>query len=201
VIGEPVSLADIRRDRKTQILKAQRIWRDCCDVTEFNTSVVQSYLRHRKIELPVPACMRRWQLNGWIAKVTDLRGRITAVQHRLPTKHAITEGWLGANAIQLSPPLGGQLGLAEGVETAMSAEQLSGIPTWAVCGAKRLDRIDIPPGIDVVHLFADHDEEGLRALQRAARRYASLGYNVCKHIPIGAGNDYNDLLRAQELSS
>ena len=81
----------------------------------------------------------------------------------------------------------------------MSAEQLTGVPTWATCGAKRLHQIKIPGGVRCVHLFADADDVGQAALELAAETYTSQGYDVRKRTPIGEGiKDFNDLLKAQE---
>jgi hypothetical protein len=103
---------------------------------------------------------------------------------------------MGRGAVQFAPPLNGQLGLAEGPETALSVMELINIPCWAVCGAKRLHQIAIPPGVQLLHLFADNDANGQAALHRAAKRYASQGYDVRRRTPVGV-KDYNDILKAQ----
>jgi len=65
------------------------------------------------------------------------------------------------------------LGIAEGVETALSAsEAWGGIPVWATLGASRLDKIEIPEQIEELHIYADNDEPGRKAAQAAKDAYA-----------------------------
>jgi hypothetical protein len=47
------------------------------------------------------------------------------------------------------------LGLAEGIETALSAMQLTGVPVWASLGGARLHRVELPPEVKEVHVFLD----------------------------------------------
>eukprot|EP00456_Euglypha_rotunda_P024841 TRINITY_DN20232_c0_g1_i18.p1 TRINITY_DN20232_c0_g1~~TRINITY_DN20232_c0_g1_i18.p1 ORF type:complete len:314 (-),score=46.37 TRINITY_DN20232_c0_g1_i18:11-952(-) len=66
------------------------------------------------------------------------------------------------------------LGLAEGIETAMSAMMLFGIPVWAALGAERLDQIAIPDSVSRLVLFPDNDLAGEigeigRAVQQECR--------------------------------
>jgi len=50
-------------------------------------------------------------------------------------------GALGRGAVRLHGPRGGKLGLAEGIETALSARELFGIPCWATLGTERYGRL------------------------------------------------------------
>ena len=43
-------------------------------------------------------------------------------------------GSLGCGAVRLAPPAAGRLGLAEGIESALSATQMFGVPCWATLG-------------------------------------------------------------------
>jgi len=194
------SRIEIASDRRSSAEYAQKIWSEC-DVTPYNTSTVASYLKHRGITLPVPPCMRRWQLNGWIARVTDLSGTITAVQHRLPIKHPITEGWLSSGeAIHAAECLGEDLALAEGLETALSVIQLTHLPCWATCGAKRLPYIKIPSYVRNLHIFMEHDEAGIACSHKALDVYVAQGFNV-RLVPTTdkRWKDANDILQNPEL--
>jgi hypothetical protein len=77
---------------------------------------------------------------------------VTAIQVKSLGLQPFTRGWLGRGAVQLNPPCDGELGLAEGVESALSATQLHGIPCWATLGAPRLSAIDLPSCVRRVHL-------------------------------------------------
>ena len=103
-------------------------------------------------------------------------------------------GRLGHGAVRLAPaaPV---LGLAEGVETALAATQLHGVPCWAACGA-RLDRIALPQQVRRVILFADSDLPGRSTAERAARRARAEGRCAEIHIPEKEGTDWADVLAA-----
>lgn len=105
-------------------------------------------------------------------------------------------GRLGAGAVRLRPPVDGQLGIAEGIETALAATQLAGIPCWATLGAGRFGRVALPAGVDRLILFLDQDAGGLRAeqLARTAHRGSSLRIEV--RYPGIEGSDWNDNLLA-----
>ena len=202
VEAQPVRPADVRQAREAKIQRAQFLWRDS-DVTPYDTSVVASYLKHRGIELPVPPCMRRWQLNGWIACVTNLSGEITAVQHRLPIKHPITEGWLSSGeAIHAAECLGEDLALAEGLETALSVIQLTGLPCWATCGARRLPYIKIPPYVRNVYIFMEHDTAGIECSRKAYTTYDEQGFRTqLVWTTDKRWKDANDILKNPELKN
>ena len=105
-----------------------------------------------------------------------------------------TFGSMRGTAVQLSP-CRDILGLAEGVETALSAGQLHEVPVWAVCG-RRLGDAPVPPSVRRVTLFADHDPPGLSAAEDARRKLIAQGLDVSICIPPIAGQDWNDVQRA-----
>lgn len=105
-------------------------------------------------------------------------------------------GALCAGAIRFAPA-GETLGLAEGAETAMSAQAIFGVPVWASLGAARLDRIGIPDSVRELVIFADNDEAGRAAAERARRRYSTRERRVRVETPPAGFNDFNDLARAE----
>ena len=104
-------------------------------------------------------------------------------------------GRLGAGAVRLSEPLGGKLGLAEGTESALSAQALFGVPCWATLGNERFGIVSIPETITELHLFVDNDKGGELALKRGTEAYARQGRTIIPHRPDRAGYDWNDELR------
>lgn len=105
-------------------------------------------------------------------------------------------GSLGRGAVRLHGPRGGKLGLAEGIETALSAKQLSGIPCWATLGTERFGLVAIPESVSELHLFIDHDAGGVLAEGRARAAYAQEGRTILTHRPPQPGTDFNDVLVA-----
>jgi hypothetical protein len=89
------------------------------------------------------------------------------------------------------------LGIAEGIETALSAEKLFGIPVWALLSASGIASFPVIPGVTRLTIFADHDEAGLKAAAVCARRYLKAGIKGERHTPPTPGDDWNDYLQSQ----
>jgi hypothetical protein len=184
-------------DCEKRIRKAQEDWAWSEKLTRsVDVEFVEWYLRSRGITLPVPAVLRRAGLGAYIVCVQRLDGVVTAIQIKSLGHTPITRGWLGRGAVQLAPPCDGELGLAEGVESALSATQLHGIPCWATLGARRLDAIDLPSCVRRVHLFPDNDEAGRAAVERAKRRYTNRLLPVRTWWP-PENQDWNDVLKGK----
>lgn len=75
-------------------------------------------------------------------------------------------------AIRLAEPTGEVLGIAEGVETAMSANALYGLPVWAAISEGLMRSWNPPEGIKRVVIFGDRDSSwvGQAAAFELARR-------------------------------
>lgn len=107
----------------------------------------------------------------------------------------LTLGRPGTGAVRLQPPCR-VLGLAEGVETAMSASILLGVPVWATLGNGRLPRIAIPPQVEQLILLPDNDAAGRLAEVLARQTYAADARVIETLWPWRGLNDWNDVLRA-----
>jgi putative DNA primase/helicase len=83
--------------------------------------------------------------------------------------------------------------LAEGIETALSATALFGLPCWATLGTERFRLIELPPEATEVVLFLDNDRGGRRA--EALAREALARRVVGVRYPDRPGADWNDVLR------
>lgn len=108
-------------------------------------------------------------------------------------KHKRTLGRPRNGAVVLSPATD-VLGLAEGVENALSASALLDVPVWATLGAERLDRVDIPEEVIRLILLADNGRAGRRAVDRARERYVRPGRKIVVMWPPAPFNDWNQLL-------
>jgi hypothetical protein len=173
-------------------------------------TIVERYLRARGIAIELPPSLRcggghyldRYQPPAMVAAVQAPDRRTIAMQTtlidprgdrkaqvRLPRK---TTGALGAGAVRLGPA-GDVLGLAEGVETALSAMQITGVPVWACLGSFRMCRVAVPDAVRELHLFGDNDDPGRDAVERAA--HAHRHRRVVIHFPPDQFPDWNDAVR------
>jgi putative DNA primase/helicase len=98
--------------------------------------------------------------------------------------------------VMLTEYTGGALGIAEGIETAMSASALYELPVWAAINATMLAKWIPPEGCDEVAIFGDNDPKfgGQSAAFTLAHRLACKGVSVSVHIPPQIGIDWNDAL-------
>jgi putative DNA primase/helicase len=110
-----------------------------------------------------------------------------------------TYGALGNGAVRLAAA-GDVLGLAEGVESALSAMQLSGVPTWACLGAGRMHRVAVPEDVCELHLFLDNDGPGRDAGERTANVHRHHRRVVLRRPPDHL-NDWNDLFTREGRAS
>jgi putative DNA primase/helicase len=179
-------------------------------------SVVQRYLQARGITIPVPPSLRGAQdrvvtsrkplrsatCNVMLAAVQRPDGMVVSVQRttlrlnplNVPYRDRdipkITFGALDHGAVRLAAA-GEILGIAEGVESGLSAMQLTSIPVWVALGC-RLASIDIPICVKELHVFADNDESGRNAAEAVVKAYA--GHKVVLRYPPKGFNDWNDAL-------
>lgn len=90
------------------------------------------------------------------------------------------------------------LGIAEGIESALSAKQLFRVPTWAAMNATYLRRFRAPTGVETLYLFADNDRNltGLAAAMDCARGNLLSSNDVKKAVVRWPEkmNDFNDVL-------
>ncbi|MGO9846712.1 MAG: toprim domain-containing protein [Methylocella sp.] len=106
-------------------------------------------------------------------------------------------------AIRLGPA-GDVLGIAEGIETALSASALFSVPCWAAVSAAMLAAWQPPPEAKRIIIFGDNDPSyaGQAAVYALARRLRSDERVVEVQIPAEVGADWNDVhqLRRHDLA-
>lgn len=176
---------------------------------------VSAYLRSRGIrKLPSEHLRYHPRIWNWqdsinspamVAALRDVNGKvkgyhITFITERgekakTDTPRLYTGGSTGDCAIRLSDPAE-HLGVAEGIETALSVTELYGVPCWATGDAVRLAKFQVPEGVKEISIFSDmdHNYVGEQAAFTLAARLAREGYGVNVYQHCERGTDYNDLL-------
>ncbi len=95
---------------------------------------------------------------------------------------------------------GDVLGVAEGIETAIAAHELFGIPVWAAISAGGVEAFVPPPGLKRLAILADNDASyaGQKAAYSLAHRLAvARDRSIATlevHVPPKAGTDWLDVL-------
>lgn len=102
---------------------------------------------------------------------------------------------LAGSAIRLSPAVE-HIGIAEGIETAMSAYQLTGIPTWAATSAGLMEAWEPPEEVRKITIFADNDPgfSGQAAAYRLAKKLYYAPYERIVDVQLPSLGDFNEEL-------
>jgi len=160
-------------------------------------------------EYPALVCAIR-NLDGEI--VTLHRTYLTPSGKKAPEESArkmmpVPEGMsITGAAIQLGVP-DGVLGVAEGLETALSAYKATQVPTWSAINAWMLESIEIPASVHTVLIWADKDksvtgEKSAKALKKRLQAEGIKAHILMPQVPRGSdvkSIDWNDVLCTQGL--
>ena len=200
-------------DDRRQALRA--VWTETRPIAEGD--LAHTYLTARRIgEVIYPKALRFGVLRDgeggirpcMVAMVSDAEGK-PATMHRtflradglakaeMEAPRKLMPGQLPAGAcVRLSDFTSGSIGIAEGIETAMSASALYGLPVWAAINSAQLAKWIAPEGAEEVAIFGDNDPKfgGQAAAFTLAHRLAVKGLAVNVHIPETPGQDWNDVL-------
>ncbi len=191
---------------------ARKLWAGSLPITD---TVAADYLHGRGLVGPYPAALRflpdcphtptgqkhptiiaagmRWPDAKLIAihrtyLKPDGSGKIDHPQARMMLGDAT------GGAVQLAPAAE-RMGVAEGIETALSVQQETGLPMWACLSTSGLQNVMLPDIVREVVICADNDAPGLKAAHAAADRLSLLGKQVRIALPPQAGHDFNDILK------
>jgi len=172
------------------------IWRAA---EPLHRTLADEYLSRRGITLRPPTLRYRPDRREMIAAIQAPDGNVIAIQRTRLNNQAekierlTSVGGIGAGCVRLGPAAE-VMGIAEGVETALAAMQMTRMTVWASLGAARLDKIWLPPIVKEVHIFGDDDEAGRKASDRATLMHANERRTVVPRFPPNGLKDYNDLL-------
>lgn len=104
----------------------------------------------------------------------------------------------GAVRLVRPKPTDTAIGIAEGVETALSAIEMHGLPVWAALTANRLSAWQPPDGFKEIIVFGDADENytgQAAAFTLANRLEVQKKLRVQVAVPPVLGTDWNDVLQ------
>jgi len=197
------------RERVQKEAWAKSVWNKS---QEAPNSPVEAYLMSRGINILSPTLRYHPNLKhadtgqcfpAMVAAITKWPDREIVGVHRtyLQTggrgkanlsKNKMMAGSCSGGAVRLAL-VGESLGLAEGIETALSVQQSTGIPMWACLSTGGLKNVVLPDDVKVL-VFADGDEPGEKAACEAVRKFIEQG-KKSRVVRAPSGSDFNDVLR------
>ncbi|NUY33273.1 hypothetical protein F0160_22575 [Paraburkholderia sp. JPY303] len=107
----------------------------------------------------------------------------------------VMPGTIKGGCIRLAP-LEPCIGIAEGIETALAANRIFGVPTWAAISAQGMQQWEPPTGVETVVIYADNDANfaGQSAGYALAHKLSMRGIKVeIPPLPMPAGTDWADV--------
>jgi putative DNA primase/helicase len=138
-----------------------------------------------------------------IARVVDVEGRGVAVHRTWLPPDGVWSPRMKLQRKMLGPCAGSsvrfgdglEIIVTEGIESALSCAQALRLPAYAALSFVGIKRLQLPPYVRIVTIFADGDDhgEGVEAANEAARRWRREG-RVAR-VAVVKGADANDLLR------
>jgi putative DNA primase/helicase len=182
-----------------------------------DASLVQSYLAGRGLSI-FPAVLRGHRRLAYIddgrflgcfpamlAPVVGPDGALRSV-HRtylgdVPQRKKLLSAVGAGAAIRLFEPTD-ELGVAEGVETAIAAYELFRVPTWATISTALMESFVPPVGVTRLIVFADNDSNyaGQKSAYTLAHRlHREITIQV--RIPSKPGTDWLDALNARRAAA
>lgn len=198
--------------------RAKAIW-DAARPLAYDGGPACRYLMHRVGFIPVDAGVDlrqgvvwhrdvRKELPALLARFTSPAGEFSNVHVTYLTKDGrkapvkpdkrVLAGQLApGGAVRLGGARRGPIGIAEGIETALSATRLFGLPTWAALNAVMLGKWQPPEGVEEVVIFGDNDQNhaGQAAAYALSSRFLLAGAKASVRLPEEIGWDWNDVLQ------
>jgi len=112
--------------------------------------------------------------------------------------YAMQKGSMTGSAIRLHMLNGGDaLVIGEGIETSLSAAEITGLPAWAAMDSGKLETVEIPDQVKRIVIAADNDYSytGQAAAYALAKRLKLAGKIVEVIMPEIIGEDFNDEIK------
>ncbi len=202
------------QESKFNIIRAKKIWEKTQPI---EGTQAESYLRGRGIVIELPITLR-FHPDVWHWPTKKTYPALIAAVTVWPSRevNAIHQTFLNGdkkadipkNKLRLASALGGAvrlapvkdvLAVAEGIETALSFQQMTGLPTWPVLSSSNYCNLILPDIVQEIIIAADNDQggNGLTRAKEAADKWARQGYKV-KTFPPENEKDWNDVLKKEQ---
>ncbi|TGD94582.1 DUF7146 domain-containing protein [Methylobacterium nonmethylotrophicum] len=205
-------------DRK-RVDQAKRLWDEAIDP---QGTPVEPYLRSRGLALPAagdtvvryhPKCPfgRGRRTPAMLALVRDveddyLRGihrtalSLEGIKVEIDGVDRRSMGPIANGAIKLGSraEAGGRLGIAEGIETALSLQcipEFGAAPVWSLVSAGGIARLPVLPGVTQLWIAVDNDQAGRAAAKACVERWRDVEVVLVR--PRRREADLNDLMRGR----
>jgi len=96
----------------------------------------------------------------------------------------VLKGGISGGAVRLGEPTD-TLAITEGIETGLSVQLATGVPTWSSCTAALLAKVEIPETVKTILIFADKDKNGAgkKVAEKLAERLRTEGKKVKIFMP------------------
>lgn len=201
-----------RADKPERVAKARAIWRAA---VKPQGTPVEAYLRLRGLTLPLPDSIRfarlRYGADGpchpcMVAAVASADRKLTGIQRTYLTEAGEKAfgaeskrslGIIAGGAIRCAPAGVKGLIVTEGLEDALTLQQVLGRAAWAAAGASMLPAMRFPAGVRSIVIGADGDAAGGREAAKAADALTRAGLAVRIIRPRDGVKDFNaELLEA-----
>lgn len=204
---------DANADELARIGRARQVWNEA---KPSPGSLVETYLRSRGVSIKVRPALRfhpalyhaasSQSLPAMVAAIQSSDDEVIGIQRTYLRADGTGKATVNPNKLSLGPMRDGAvrfsfgkrspiLGIAEGVETALSAMQIYYIPIWASLGAGRMHSVAVPDWVEHVVIYGDNGRAGWTAAERAAEHFESIGKRVSVTLPAPEFGDFNDQLR------
>lgn len=205
--------AQDEKDAAEEHAQVVALWRSGQAISDNNAAGL--YLQHRmgaKVTsralryhpaIPYGETTRAGMLSAYVDHSGDLSGLqrtfLSPDGHKAKMRNArLTMGKLpdgGAVRLMRLEPKHSLLGIAEGVETALAASAIFGVPCWAALNSGRLSVWEPPEGFKDIIIFGDNDanKDGQKAAYTLANRLELKHIATQVEIPPDVGTDWNDV--------
>lgn len=202
-------------DEARKLAAVKKIWQESIKIAPGDPAF--RYIRARAGEVVIPTSLRFHPALAYIedggvvthhpalvAVVVNHEGKGVAV-HRIyldgegqkarvdSQKKLLAGGDISGAAVRIGVP-GEEMGIAEGIETALVAGRKFGIPVWSAITAGGMEKWRPPDKITRVTVFGDNDASftGQASAYALAKKLKAAGYTVSVMIPEKEGTDWAD---------